>query len=68
MTRTLLAALALAATLLAPQAFASDSVKLPAQKWSFNGLHGTYDKDEIYRGYMVATNVCMACHSFKYIS
>ncbi|RYG60196.1 MAG: cytochrome c1, partial [Alphaproteobacteria bacterium] len=34
----------------------------------FNGLHGTYDKDEIYRGYMVATNVCMACHSFKYIS
>ncbi|RYG57981.1 MAG: cytochrome c1, partial [Alphaproteobacteria bacterium] len=68
MTRTLLAALTLAATLFAPFAYAAEGIKVPAQKWSFNGLHGTYDKDEIYRGYMVATNVCMACHSFKYIS
>lgn len=68
MTRTLLAALAFVATLLAPQAFAAEGIAVPAQKWSFNGLHGKYDKDEIYRGYMVATNVCMACHSFKYIS
>lgn len=41
---------------------------LPHQQWSFSGLHGKYDKAEIYRGYTVATQVCIACHSFKYIS
>jgi ubiquinol-cytochrome c reductase cytochrome c1 subunit len=68
MSRTLLAAVAFAALLFAQSGNAAGAVQVPAQKWSFNGLHGKYDKDEIYRGYMVATNVCMACHSFKYIS
>lgn len=48
--------------------FAAEGVKVPEQKWTFEGLKGTYDKDELLRGYTVATQVCMACHSFKYIS
>ncbi len=68
MIRTFTAILFLATCFLAPASFAAEGTKVAAQKWSFDGLHGKYDKDEIYRGYMVATNVCMACHSFKYIS
>lgn len=47
---------------------ANEGAPLTPQKWSFTGLHGKFDKDEIYRGYTVATQVCLACHSFKYIS
>ncbi|PIZ31620.1 MAG: cytochrome C [Alphaproteobacteria bacterium CG_4_10_14_0_8_um_filter_53_9] len=47
---------------------ASEGVAIPKQEWSFEGLGATWDKNEIYRGYSVATGVCMACHSFKYIS
>jgi ubiquinol-cytochrome c reductase cytochrome c1 subunit len=49
-------------------ASANEGVELTPQKWSFTGLGGKYDKDEIYRGYTVATQVCLACHSFKYVS
>lgn len=63
--RHLLFAIAL---LLAPAAWASEGAELPAEKWSFTGLHGKWDKDEIYRGYAVATQVCLACHSFKYVN
>ncbi|PZP40609.1 MAG: cytochrome c1 [Pseudomonas fluorescens] len=49
-------------------ASASEGVKVPEQKWIFEGLKGTYDKNELLRGYTVATQVCMACHSFKYVS
>lgn len=68
MTRYLIAIALLALGLAAPAAHASEGSELPAQKWTFDGLNGKYDKDEIYRGYTVATNVCLACHSFKYVS
>jgi ubiquinol-cytochrome c reductase cytochrome c1 subunit len=42
--------------------------ELPKMAWSFEGLRAGWDKDELYRGYTVATQVCLACHSFKYIS
>jgi ubiquinol-cytochrome c reductase cytochrome c1 subunit len=47
---------------------AGGQAELKAEDWSFDGLRGKYDKAELYRGYMVATQVCMACHGFKYIS
>lgn len=67
MTRILFAVLLLAASLVG-NASASEGVALVPQKWSFTGLHGTYDKDQLLRGYTVATQVCLACHSFKYVS
>lgn len=55
--------------LLALPAYAGGGVELPHRKdWSFEGLRAGWDKDELYRGYTVATQVCMACHSFKYVS
>lgn len=49
-------------------AWAAEGVELPHQTWTFDGVRGHYDKAEILRGYDVFTNVCMACHSLKYIS
>jgi ubiquinol-cytochrome c reductase cytochrome c1 subunit len=50
------------------QAAGGTGPELPHKDWSFEGLRGHWDKDELYRGYTVATQVCMACHSFKYVS
>lgn len=53
---------------LVTKAHASEGPAVEAQDWSFDGLHGTYDKDQMLRGYTVFMNVCMACHSAKYVS
>lgn len=47
---------------------AGGMVDLPQQDWSFENIREGWDKEKIYRGYQVATQVCLACHSFKYIS
>lgn len=60
--------LLLAALLLVSTAVHAEETEIAPQQWSFTGLHGKWDKDEIYRGYTVATQVCLACHSFKYVS
>lgn len=46
----------------------AEEAEIAPQQWSFTGIHGKWDKNEIYRGYTVATQVCLACHSFKYVS
>lgn len=46
----------------------AEETEIAPQQWSFTGIHGKWDKNEIYRGYTVATQVCLACHSFKYVS
>lgn len=38
------------------------------QQWSTDGIRGNWDREQLLRGYKVATEVCMSCHSFKYIS
>jgi ubiquinol-cytochrome c reductase cytochrome c1 subunit len=55
--------LAVAAALAAPGlALAAGTVEIPAQKWSFDGLLGVYDRAELQRGYQVYREVCAACH------
>lgn len=53
---------------MAVPAWAGEAPAIAKQPWSFEGVRSTWNKDELYRGYTVATQVCMACHSFKYIS
>lgn len=48
------AGMALAATM---------EVELPERHWSFAGLFGTFERDDLRRGYEVYQNVCSACHS-----
>lgn len=67
MTRLFLA-LTLLLALATGSASANEGPAVAAQQWSFQGIRGKWDKDEIYRGYTVATQVCLACHSFKYVT
>jgi ubiquinol-cytochrome c reductase cytochrome c1 subunit len=55
--------------LAAPAALAAGAeVAIPAQKWSFNGPFGTFDRAELQRGYQVYKEVCAACHAMKYVA
>jgi len=36
--------------------------------WSFAGPFGTYDRNQLKRGYQVYKEVCSVCHSLKYIA
>ncbi|HAG52888.1 MAG TPA: cytochrome c1 [Alphaproteobacteria bacterium] len=48
---------------------ASSSIFIPQNEWSFEGKVGTYwDSDQLLRGYKVATQVCLSCHSMKYFN
>lgn len=40
---------------------------LPQVGWSFAGPFGTFDKAALKRGAQVVTQICMGCHSVKYI-
>ncbi|MFT7144653.1 MAG: ubiquinol-cytochrome c reductase cytochrome c1 subunit, partial [bacterium] len=63
MKKLLLAAL----LIVSGNAYASGAMHYPQQDWSFNKATSDWEKDTILRGYQVATEVCMSCHSMKYI-
>jgi ubiquinol-cytochrome c reductase cytochrome c1 subunit len=67
--RSLLSAAALAAgmsaALIAAPASAQEAPTPPAQKWSFDGLFGTYDLAAAQRGFQVYSEVCSNCHSMQ---
>lgn len=44
-----------------------DTPHPPAQKWSFDGMFGTFDRAAAQRGFQVYRNVCAGCHSMKQI-
>lgn len=51
-----------------PNAHAVESVPIAQQKWSFDGVTGTYDRAELQRGLQVYRQVCAACHSLKHVA
>jgi cytochrome c1 len=65
-----IAAFAVAGALLAGPAFAAESSgpKPERQKWSFDGLFGTYDRAALQRGYQVYQGVCAACHGLSLVA
>jgi ubiquinol-cytochrome c reductase cytochrome c1 subunit len=66
-SRSLLAALAVAG--IASTAHAAGGTEHPpAQKWSFSGPFGTFDRAQLQRGFKVYKEVCAACHSMKLLS
>lgn len=46
----------------------SGEPEMPAVKWSFDGIFGTYDRASLQRGFQVYTQVCSACHSMERLS
>ena len=63
----LAAANAHAASATAP-AIAATAVEPPAQEWSFDGVFGTFDRNQLKRGFQVFREVCSACHSLKLVA
>jgi len=68
MTRGALAGLGLTLALAAGAAQGAEGVALPAQKWSFDGIFGMFDRAAMQRGLQVYTEVCAGCHSLKRIA
>lgn len=38
------------------------------QTWSFNGFFGSFDQEQLKRGYQTYANVCSGCHSMKLLA
>jgi ubiquinol-cytochrome c reductase cytochrome b/c1 subunit len=52
----------------AGQVRAEEAEAPPAQKWSFSGPFGTYDRGSLQRGLKIYKEVCANCHSLNYIA
>jgi ubiquinol-cytochrome c reductase cytochrome c1 subunit len=60
-------ALGLALTASSAQA-AGEQATPPRQSWSFAGMFGHYDNNQLQRGFQVYQNVCAACHTLTKLS
>ncbi len=64
----------LAAALVAVTGHAADAdaaggkPSAPDQDWTFSGIFGTYDKQQLQRGYQVYKEVCASCHSMNLVA
>ncbi|MCB1510955.1 MAG: cytochrome c1 [Hyphomicrobiaceae bacterium] len=71
-TRTILAAalaVGLGTATVTSVAYASgDAPEIKRQTWSFGGLFGKYDKNQLQRGFKVYTEICSACHGLDRIA
>lgn len=68
-TKTIIAALALVAGFAAPAMAQDHSMPhIEKQSWSFAGIFGTYDQNQLQRGFQVFREVCSSCHSARLIS
>lgn len=72
--RSLLVLPVIAAAALGAMTLTASSVKasggeahIEEMDWSFNGPFGTFDRDQLRRGYKVYKEVCSACHSMEYM-
>lgn len=69
--RALAAATIVAAAAFAAPAQAADSHAAPTierQSWSFAGPFGTYDQQQLRRGFQVYSSVCAACHPMNLVN
>ncbi len=72
-TTTSLAAAAIAGTLLATAsmtgpALAAGEIELKHPSWTFSGPFGTYDNQQLQRGYQIYRESCSACHSMNFVA
>jgi ubiquinol-cytochrome c reductase cytochrome c1 subunit len=50
-------------TIQAPAMAAGNAVEIKKEPWSFAGVFGTYDRNQLQRGFQVFREVCASCHS-----
>lgn len=67
-TGLLLAMLPAAASAAEPAAPAEEHFQIPRQKWTFGGLFGYFDQQQLRRGFKVYHEVCSNCHNLGLLS
>ena len=70
-TKTILAALALVAGLAfgaTAQAAEAGAIPIQKQSWSFAGIFGTYDENQLQRGFQVFRESCSSCHGARLLA
>lgn len=65
---TIAAAIALSIGLAAPAQAAGEAVHIEKQDWTFAGLFGTFDVNQLQRGFQIFQNVCANCHGADLMS
>ena len=66
---SLLATALLTVGLSAPAVLGAETSAEPEkQQWSFAGPFGTYDKNQLQRGFQIFKDVCAGCHSAKLLA
>ena len=56
------------ASITAPAQAAGEGVELEQQEWSWDGIFGGFDRQQLQRGFQVYREVCAACHALDYIA
>jgi ubiquinol-cytochrome c reductase cytochrome c1 subunit len=51
-----------------PVSAAETSVEIAKEPWTFAGIFGTYDKNQLQRGFQVFRESCASCHSARLIA
>lgn len=46
-------------------ASSGEAPEIVRQDWTFSGITGHFDKEQLRRGYLVYKNVCSACHGMR---
>ena len=41
---------------------------VPRQEWTFGGLFGYFDEQQLRRGYKIYKNVCSNCHNMRFLA
>jgi ubiquinol-cytochrome c reductase cytochrome c1 subunit len=67
MRLTIAAALALATLSVSAAGHAAEADKLKSEKWSFDGVFGTFDRAQLQRGLKVYMTVCANCHGLRQV-
>ncbi|GGA45030.1 cytochrome c1 [Pelagibacterium lentulum] len=69
--KSLLGALVLAATMAFsanPAQAAGETAHAYQQSWTFSGVFGTYDRNQLRRGFQVFKEACSSCHGLDFIA
>jgi ubiquinol-cytochrome c reductase cytochrome c1 subunit len=65
--RKIVLAAAAALTFSAP-VFAAEEIPPMKRAWTFDGVFGKFDRQQLQRGFQVYKEVCASCHSLQYIA
>lgn len=68
--KSILSAIALVGALLVAPATqaAGEAVPIDKQSWTFGGIFGTYDQNQLQRGFQIYREVCASCHGARLIA